>query len=548
MSDYKWTFANVGGTTRVRISKAEDLKHLGELDRKMWTVLSCPVNGLEIPADALQLIDTDGDCKIRIDEVVAAAGWLCAQLKDAQVVFDGSDSLNIDNIADKDVQAVAKKLAGKEKAISLAAVEAAIAAVAITPAAVPAAPYEADVMEAYRLKRAEYAAYYELEKLSKLGLAVIAEDVVKPGMAEKKFLEMGAKIDEFDAAVAAAAQADADALAAGQAEYRPLEKLLKLNRWFYALLRNYVTLEDFYTRDRLADFQCGTLYIDQRACRLCVRVQDAAAMTATAGQSGMYLLFCDCINKPTGKTMQIVAAMTVGEISSLTVGKNAIFYDRAGLDYDAKVTHIIDNPISIRQAFWSPYRRLAKWVEDTINKRAAEKDSKMMSETTDKLAAAEVPADKAAAPKPAFDIAKFAGIFAAIGMAVGMIGTALVALCSGLAELKWWQLILVFLGLMLIISGPAMLMAYLKLRRRNLAPVLNANGWAVNADAIISVPFGATLTDLVKYPLMKLSDPFAKKGMPCWKKWTIAICILLIICAACAYLYYLGYRPCCFCH
>ena len=46
MSKYKWSFANVGGVTRVRIKSAEDVRHLGELDKKMWTVLSCPVNGL----------------------------------------------------------------------------------------------------------------------------------------------------------------------------------------------------------------------------------------------------------------------------------------------------------------------------------------------------------------------------------------------------------------------------------------------------------------------------------------------------------------------
>ena len=98
-------------------------------------------------------------------------------------------------------------------------------------------------------------------------------------------------------------------------------------------------------------------------------------------------------------------------------------------------------------------------------------------------------------------------------MALGMIGTALVALFEGLAELAWWKLILVFVGIMLVISGPAMILAWLKLRRRNIAPLLNANGWAVNAASKISIPFGETLTDVAKFPKMKLKDPYAKKGM-----------------------------------
>ena len=123
-------------------------------------------------------------------------------------------------------------------------------------------------------------------------------------------------------------------------------------------------------------------------------------------------------------------------------------------------------------------------------------------------------ADPNAPKKQAFDIAKFAGIFAAIGMALGMIGTALVEVARGMEGFAWWQYLLILVCILLVISGPSMIMAWMKLRRRNLAPVLNANGWAVNADTIISVPFGVTLTEQVQFPLIKLTDPFAKKGMP----------------------------------
>jgi hypothetical protein len=105
------------------------------------------------------------------------------------------------------------------------------------------------------------------------------------------------------------------------------------------------------------------------------------------------------------------------------VGKNAVFYDNAGNDYDATVTKIIDNPISILQAFWTPYRKLGNWITEKINKSAAEKDAKVMEDMTTKLDSkpAADAATSSATPKPAFDIAKFAGIFAAIGMAVGIL-------------------------------------------------------------------------------------------------------------------------------
>jgi hypothetical protein len=248
----------------------------------------------------------------------------------------------------------------------------------------------------------------------------------------------------------------------------------------------------------------------------------------------MFLIYCDCVAKDKPAKLSIVAAVTVGNIGDLVVGKNAIYYDNEGGEWDAVITKIIDNPISVSQAFWSPYRKMASAIENLINKSAAEKDAKVMADATEKINAAptslsETSADGTKVATPPFDIAKFAGIFAAIGMALGMIGTAFVAIFEGLADLSWWKLILVFVGLLLAISGPAMILAWLKLRRRNIAPLLNANGWAVNASSKISIPFGETLTDFAKFPKLKLKDPYKKAGIPTWKKWIISIVIVAAI-------------------
>ena len=522
MSKYKWSFANVGGVTRVRIKSAEDVRHLGELDKKMWTVLSCPVNGLEISSDSLRLMDQDGDGQLRLKEVVATADWLCATLRDPQSLFEQSDVINIKNIADEGIRVISDKLQ-KDGKVALADVQAAIDAIAIETPEMPAAPFEADVIAAYKAKSPEYAAYFEQEKLQKLGLASIPEDAPKPGMTEKKFIEMGDQISKWESEVESIKSKVESEMAAAKAEFEPLRKLLLLHRDFYRLLRNFVTLEDFYDNDEktVASFLAGTLILDQRACKLCIRVNDLAKHDSQAPLSGMYLLYCNCENKKTGKKLQIVAAMTQGEIKNLSVGKNGIFYDNNGLDYDATVFKIIENPISLRQAFWNPYRKMAKWVEDKINKSAAEKDAKTFDDMTAKVATA---ADPNAEKKSAFDIAKFAGIFAAIGMALGMIGTALVKVGEGMKDLPWWQYLIIFVCILLIISGPSMIMAWMKLRRRNLAPVLNANGWAINADSIISVPFGLKLTEQVRFPFTK--NP-AKKN-PAGKIFLVILLLIIL--------------------
>ena len=549
---HTWTYANIGGSTRVVIKSGKDIQHLAELDEKLWTVLACPVSGLEIPDESLALIDNNHDAKIHIADVIATAQWLCSTLQNPDVLLQGKDSLPLEAIKDEAILAVATPLA-EGGVVSLAAVKAAIAGVSIEAQAAPEAPYAADVIAAYKACQEAYSQYFHTTKLQSLGLATLPADAAVPGLTEEQFAEMGKKIADYEAGKTAAEAANAAALSAAQAQYKPLEKLLLLSRDFCTLLRNFVSFQDFYAKrgkallgrgddkdSPWAIFQAGTLVIDQRACNLCLRVNDMAKHNAQAPDSGMYLIYCQCTLHATGEKMQIVAAMTVGDIRNLKVGKNALFYDRQGRDWEAEVVKIIDNPISIGQAFWSPYRKLGEWVSGLITKSAAEKEKKSFADMTAKLQTPPA-AGQAAQPAP-FDVAKFAGIFAAVGLAIGSIGTFLTSLLSEVKDMHAWALLIVP-AILIVVSGPSMILAWMKLRKRNLAPLLNANGWAINADAIVSVLFGNTLTDQAQFPIVKLNDPFAKKGLSTGSKWSIAIAAILIgIAIAVLTMYLLGIR------
>ena len=689
---YKWEFTNIGGASRVKITTGEDIAHLDELDPKMWTVLSCPVTGLEIDEKSLAYIDADADGKIRVADVIATSQWLSGAVKNLDVLVEGADSIDIEHLdqenaagqklyksakqilenlgkegtvislADtKDIAAIFAKTrfngdgiitdASTDDADEKAAIAAAVAAFGGVADRSGAAGINAEMIENFYKALAEYAAWQaavveapfgdktdaaiaaynaldakvkdffmrsklaafspdsaaaldvqtasiasisadnltgkteeiaaypiaritgkpEIDLTAQVNPAWSAQfDLIKTVALEGKtvlteadWATVGAQFAAYTGWKAAKAGAAVEALgldavkkfieqdkkaalldlvaqdaalAEEAANIDMVDKFLHILRDFYRLVRNFVTLHDFYDKDRKvsAIFQSGRLIIDQRECRLCMKVSDMGKHNASAATSGMFLVYCDCTTKTKPGKLTIVAAVTVGEIGDLIVGKNAVYYDNAGLEWDAVITKIVDNPISVAQAFWSPYRRMAKTVENLINKSAADKDAKMMADATAKInaAPAALPAgtDPKAAPAaaPPFDIAKFAGIFAAIGMALGMIGSALVVIFKGLKAMAWWKLILVFVAIMLVISGPAMVLAWLKLRRRNIAPLLNANGWAVNAASKISIPFGETLTDVAKYPKMKLTDPYAKAGLAPWKKWLISLSAVIV--------------------
>jgi len=162
-------------------------------------------------------------------------------------------------------------------------------------------------------------------------------------------------------------------------EYEPqaaaiidLNKLLIFSRHLYQLLNNFVSFANFYNTELKAVFQSGTLYIDGRCCELCVTVEDAAKHSLLAGLSRVYLLYCDCVRRgETAEKITIAAAVTAGDAGQLMVGRNGVYYDRAGRDWNATIVKIIENPISIRQAFWSPYKAVAKMVSNQIQKFAA---------------------------------------------------------------------------------------------------------------------------------------------------------------------------------
>jgi hypothetical protein len=312
-----------------------------------------------------------------------------------------------------------------------------------------------------------------------------------------------------------------------------VDRLLHYQRDLFELLRNFVNFTGFYDPRSPAIFQVGTLYLDQRSCSLCIRVDDPAAHAAIGTLSRVYVAYCLC-TRPSGERMTIAAAFTQGDSDYLMVGRNGVFYDRRGLDWDATIVKVVENPISLRQAFWSPYKKFIKLVEEQIEKFAASKDKALHETAALNVADATKTAEtgKAADKKEAFDVARFAGIFAAIGLAIGAIGGAMGAMLGAFTSLAWWQIPLAFLGIMLAISGPAVIIAALKLRQRTLGPLLEGNGWAINGRVRINIPIGTALTGAKRLPtnaIRSLEDPFEDKAANRRKRVAVAATLMVLL-------------------
>ena len=696
MSNYDWKFSTIGGKNRVNIKSGEDIKHLGELDQKLWTVLSSPVVGLEFDAKTLKILDSNNDGRIHVHEVVKAAEWITSVIKDPDMLLKKEDTLplsafNTDNPDGARLLASAKQilknLGLKKDSISVAdaddsvaifaktglngdgiitvqstkdeelqkTIEACVASIGGKTDRSGLMGADTDSLEAFYKALADYSAWQKkaaddksifafgdntaavydivnqikakvadyfmrcklavfhagsvtaldvsvarIETISDKDLSACADEISTYPLArisanntlpiderinpvwqgvisklrtlalekefegaseitEEQWNAFVAKLAPYEAWLGEKAGAEVEALGLDQVnailkadrkaellklidDDKALEseslsidevaKLLHLYRDFYTFLCNFVSFRDFYDPEGQAIFQAGKLYIDERCCELCIKVPDMGPHASATSLSGMYILYCNCVDKITGNTMIIAAVMTDGDVADLREGKHGLFYDRKGVEWDATVFKIIDNPISIRQAFWAPYRKIGRYIETTIEKRAAEKDSKVMADMTAKVDNAGKDGAAAAEKKKPFDIAAFAGIFAAIGLAVQGFVSALAKMSDSVSDWTWWKWLILVVAIMLVISAPSMILAWLKIRKRNLSPLLNANGWAINASVKVNMTFGATLTEVGKSPLKAEPDPFADKT-PWWKKliyWLIGLGLIFWLC------------------
>lgn len=686
---HHWNFFRTGGLDQVTLATTADLLGLEHLDQKLWVALSCPVKGLELDEKTLALIDTDGDGRIRVPELIAAVKWAAERLVDPAALLKGHTTLPLSaiNVAGPDGKVLlssAKQILlnlGKKDATEIAVAEAADTAKifsasplngdGVIPPEATADPAvqalikdivtcfggvkdrtgsigaTAEKIDAFFTDLAAYVAWVEKSSTKDIAILGEATDAAVSALkavrakaddyfartrlaafdaraqaalnrSETEYLAIAAKdlsittaeVSGFplarveagrplpllegvnpawsDALAALHAKAVAPIYGAGKtsltgAEWAELnakfaayetwlggkagsaveklglarvkeilagkgraaladlvaqdkalepefkaisdvERLVRYHRDLRTLLHNFVNFADFYSRDRYAVFQAGTLYLDSRSTELCIRVDGPNPLAA---MSKAYIAYCT-LTRAGSPNLTIAACFTQGDSDYLFVGRHGVFYDRAGRDWDAVITSIVDNPISIRQAFWSPYKKFLRFIEEQVAKRAAAADA----EATGKLAAAAEKTANADKAKPDAPKKIDVGAVAAIGVAITGAISALTLILGYVFGLKAWQYPLAFLGIVLVISGPSMVIAWLKLRQRTLGPILEGNGWAVNGRVKINIPFGTALTDVAKLPPgshRSLEDPYEDKEAAQQRRMGVALTILVIV-------------------
>ena len=292
------------------------------------------------------------------------------------------------------------------------------------------------------------------------------------------------------------------------ATYDELQRFASLRGGLLRFLRNFVNVSDLYPPVADPLFLCGKLFMDGRIASLCFPVANGGekAHAALAAPARCCLVYCTLERKEqTNRT--ILAVFTAGTVGALTVGKRGLFVDLNGNDWEATVSHVAITTISLWEAFFAPWRKIGEVCSETVQKliggRGDTATAVVTAAAVTKTQAAAGTPTTAAAPAakatpPASNASQMASV-ATLGISLSFLASAAAAIASAVTHAPLWKTGSVVLGIILVVSIPSVILAWIRLRNRDLAPILNASGWAVNRAIGLTPRLGRFFTQRANY-------------------------------------------------
>lgn len=330
-------------------------------------------------------------------------------------------------------------------------------------------------------------------------------------------------------------QAVADLLAQAQASVIALDSVLLLEKLMLYqanllnLSRNFISLRQLYEDGCNPLFNEGQLIMDGRRFALALRVDNRKEHEPLAKAGRIFTMYVELIAPDNTIKYEVAVPVVNGSRSNLSIGKHGTFEHVDGRNWHAKVLQIIDAPISLPEAVRAPFARLGDAITSKLDQitQASEKQldtaggsmvgdvhSRTVKTGTDNLAAtATTPAasDKpttASTPSPATTGTAGAtsqgpwlsGTLIGGGIAIAAVGSSLAYIFQSLAALQWWQILIGLMAAILVVLIPSIILAWIRLRRRDLSGLLEGSGWAINDRIRLTRPQRRQLTFVPPYP------------------------------------------------
>ena len=315
------------------------------------------------------------------------------------------------------------------------------------------------------------------------------------------------------------------AMALKLANVRLVEKLILYKSYLLAFVNSYVSFPDLYDPASRALFEVGSLVMDGRRFNLAVLVPDRKKHAQVSVKGNMFVLFVELSSKSEQPVpIEVAVPVTAGGRGNLYVGKRGVFDHMDGRQLDAVVVDIVENPISLSEAIRSPFKRLGRVLSGKIEKLTSEAEEKLDSSSSETFETLQAAFKKGSPTTPAAAGQPVGNVLAGGGIAVAALGSSAAFVAKTLAGLDW-KAILGSLSIAILgVLVPVSIVAYLKLRQRDLSTLLEGSGWGINSRMRLS-------SGQIRYFTQAPSFPKGARGVRhrsalWWLWWLMAAAVL----------------------
>jgi len=281
---------------------------------------------------------------------------------------------------------------------------------------------------------------------------------------------------------------------------RLAQKLVLYQSNLLTLVNNFVSFPYLYDATTRAMFEAGTLVMDSRRFDLAIRVQDVNQHAKVAQSSSMLVLYAR-VNDLSGDFI-VAVPVTSGGKGNLCVGKRGVFHDTQGQISDAQIIKTIDNPVSIGEAIFAPFKRIGELVGQKVDQMTSSAETQLDSTAQQALTRVTTGESAPTSPKPIQSSPSIGAgsMLAGGGIAMAAVGSSLAYVSKIIVEFP----VAVGIGLcgaVLAVVIPNAILAYVRLKKQDLSAILEGSGWAINARMRLTYQQRRHFTRKPAYPL-----------------------------------------------
>ena len=261
-------------------------------------------------------------------------------------------------------------------------------------------------------------------------------------------------------------------------------------------LNNFINMEALFSPDKRSFILAGKLVMNGYNFHMCMIVHDVAAHKKIAATSNVCVMYINATTgtAPATKSMTLAVAVTAGTMRRLFIGKSGVFYTPDGLIWDAVITDLIQQPVSLKEAILMPFYRIGDIIQKQAEKHFAAKTEALEADVTKNVDAKLAGGEK-----------KEGGISMPMlvmggGVGIAALGSSFAFMAKSLQGVSVWRILAVLLGIFIIICAPFVILSLLKLFRRSLTRFLEANGCALNREMRLTLALGRIFTYVPRLP------------------------------------------------